>query len=81
MFGFGKKLENEPDIIDSVKKDFGDRFGGDLSLLVLEHYKATGSLLSTKDIDLDTVQELKTTYMDKVMETQGLYETYSGKFK
>jgi len=89
-FGYGTTTgvvdwnrENEisPQVIEAVQKDFGDRFGSDLSLLVLEHYKATGRLLSAKDIDLETVSTLKNDYQDKVMETQGLYETYSAKFK
>ena len=73
-FGFGtewgswisKEHQIEPEVIEAVEKDFGDRFGSDLSLLVLEHYKSTGELLATKDIGIETLKALQDKYMDNL---------------
>ena len=69
-FGFGfddQEHEIQPEVIEAVEQDFGEKFGTDLSLLVLEHYKATGELLTTQDIGEDTVKYLKDKYMDNVV--------------
>ncbi len=61
-FGYGT------DPTEKIRTDFGDRFGSDLSLLVMIHHEKTGELLSLKDIDEKKVKELKNNYMDYLME-------------
>ena len=62
--------ELSPEIIEAVQKEFGDRFGSDLSLLVLEHYKATGDLILGDRITPNVVDVLKDKYMNNIFEAK-----------
>ncbi len=62
-FGFGIETnEVTPEIIETIKQSFGDSYGSDLSLLVLEHYKNTGKLFTHDDISSEDIKMLKDAY-------------------
>ena len=65
-----KEHQIEPEVIEAVQKDFGDKFGSDLSLLVLEHYKATGDLILGDRITPNVVDVLKDKYMNNIFEAK-----------
>lgn len=68
-FGFGTTPghaynEVPEDVLKLVKDDFGELFGADLSLMVLEHYRVTGDLLKKKEINNDVIKVLKDRYLE-----------------
>ena len=48
--------------ISEIKKDFGDEYGSDLSMWVMEHYKDTGEYIKPENITDETIFKLKNKY-------------------
>ena len=74
-FGFGTTPGHAHDAVPEevlrlVEEDFGPRFGGDLSMMVLEHYKTTGDLIKYKEINNEVVKVLKDRYLEAIINPQ-----------
>jgi hypothetical protein len=59
-FGFG--VEKEDPVIRRIAEDFGDSYGNDLSMFVIQHYKDTGDVINYKDIDDTMIKMFKSKY-------------------
>ena len=75
QFGFGTTpghaFEEVPEnVLKLVEEDFGSQFGGDLSMMVLEHYKTTGDLIKYEEINNEVVKVLKDRYLEAITTPQ-----------
>ena len=48
--------------IQKIEKEFGDNFGSDLSMWVVQHFKDTGEHIKVKDLTPEIVQALQSKY-------------------
>ena len=60
QFGYG--TEQEDPIIDRIKSDFGDEYGSDISMWVIQHYKDTGEYIKPENITDEIILKLKDKY-------------------